>query len=972
MKSIHSLKKQLEVVAKEIKEIKKIATDTSFEVSHEDLLNEVSGKQEFQTISYLLGKTLIDSKSGVSAVISTPRKLYLIYKLSKDKKSKLAVTNLEVESKKINNNLVPVKNIIYNNIENFLEQSITKDNGIIDITGSKDVSEIFGLKKNQLINIIDEKKLFIENANDITIYVKSESFINVCEHERKANLKLFFNIHHSKNIEIQVLLECYGLDKSTRIDYKLLPLNKKLNVEISKDTNFLRFGLRIKGEGFIRFDDIFIKQDLSPAINTSKPLIDVTVQKELEEGVSIIIPSYQGQLTILDTLNSILNQKNIDLKFLEVLVIINGKKDNTKKLVTKFMKQHPELRIKLSSLNKAGASYARNYGIKLASKKYTIFCDDDDMLSEEYLAGLYSIADLESVGFCRIHDLTEQGVIIEENSINNNLELAIKYDSKDITYFTSAITMMASKIIPTNNLKQIKFNEELRSGEDVVFFTEYFVRFNPKINITINDKASYIRRLRANSVSRQVLSFDFNVTQRLKVINDLLKLITPAISLEKKSFINSKVYAQCGFIVKYLKEYPEEYPVVHSEIMKLNISNFPYRYLQDKLSLTSPELLVISYCHPPFVDTSSVVTAKRVYEFNEMCDVVCADMSKVRSISKDLVNINRHLVRDSYVVNLVPSFGNWKGITEFTKATIDIVGNKHYEKVYSRSFWPASHFAAFEYKKEHPNVKWIAEFSDPVWLDIEGKPRYAKVSSKWVEKTVSEFNLEEILLKENNLYVWCELLVYLMADEIIFTCNNQLKLMTESFPYKTFLHAIIVKSKVLPHPTLPRHYYENVKTKYVLNKNYINFAYFGAFYSTRKLDELLDAVRLFVNNSKSALKKPVFHIFTEQIKDAEEMIKAESLTEYFIINPYVDYLEFLNICQNMDVLIVNDARAKDIFTINPYLPSKISDYLGSETDIWSFYEPESALDKCSGIRYRTEIGKNQAYSSLMNIIHHYS
>ncbi len=54
-----------------------------------------------------------------------------------------------------------------------------------------------------------------------------------------------------------------------------------------------------------------------------------------------------------------------------------------------------------------------------------------------------------------------------------------------------------------------------------------------------------------------------------------------------------------------------------------------------------------------------------------------------------------------------------------------------------------------------------------------------------------------------------------------------------------------------------------------------------------------------------------------------------------------------------DCLIVNDARKKG--EINPYLPSKLSDYLGSETDIWVIYEEGSEMSKFD-VKYKSIIG----------------
>jgi len=59
--------------------------------------------------------------------------------------------------------------------------------------------------------------------------------------------------------------------------------------------------------------------------------------------------------------------------------------------------------------------------------------------------------------------------------------------------------------------------------------------------------------------------------------------------------------------------------------------------------------------------------------------------------------------------------------------------------------------------------------------------------------------------------------------------------------------------------------------------------------------------------------------------------------------PKLEFLDFLSSLEDYDVLIVNDAYTADYFPINPYRPSKISDYQGSKTPVWAVVEPGSSL-----------------------------
>lgn len=913
------------------------------------------GDPEFDTISYKLGKTLIDAKKDLPSAISTPRKLFTIYLESKNRRS-ARVIGKKAPAKRVE----IYKGAHFKTMNDFLHSS-SSDAYNSDFNNINDFIKTFGVNSGKKIVFLEKNKIFFENDESQTIYTSSKNFWKVNEIVRDM-LYLNFTFDVSSNLDVVVIISFFGANTEERLSYNMLPINKGLNLKIPENVSYFSLGLRVKGQGIVNFKNVTANFKKN-SCNAEKGIV-------LDDGVSVIIPSYKGERTVVDTLTSIKNQKNIDLSLIEVIVVVNGERDNTIDKVQNFSENNPELDINCSYIDKIGASSARNYAIAAATKKYTIFCDDDDLLSEEYIAALYKTSSIDAIGFCRIYDLTESDQLIKQNTINNKLLNSLERETEDLSDFTSAITMIASKILPTENLRKISFNEKLRSGEDVVFFTKYYSNYRPRLIMSSNENAYYIRRLRDNSVSRQQMSFDFNVEQRLDVIKDLTVLKKYS-ETERHSFIDDKIRAQCGFIVKYLQENENEYRNVHLEIVKRQIKCFPYRYMQDRLGYTSPELLVISYCHPPFVDTSAVVAAKRVFEFNQLCDVMCADMSSVRNVNPELIKIDEHLVRDSFVISTPITFGGWKGVDDFCTSVDALTSkNEKYKKVYSRSFWPASHFAALEYKRKNPTVHWIAEFSDPVIFDIEGHPRKSDISKQWVEHLINEFKLSSSLLEESNLYVWCELIVYLFADEIIFTCENQKKLMLSKFPHREKLVSAKAVPNIKPHPTLPTEFYESCQADYSLDNSKINFAYFGAFYKTRRLDDLIKILKYYnVNKYKyDYLKKPLVHIFTEQTDSAYEMIKEEGLENYFIINPYVNYFEFLSISKKMDVLIVNDAKAEEVFGVNPYLPSKVSDYIGSNSAIWSFYEEGSALNRLEVTQYLTKIGSNQDYETLFEIL----
>lgn len=84
-------------------------------------------------------------------------------------------------------------------------------------------------------------------------------------------------------------------------------------------------------------------------------------ERQFERGISVIVPAYKSEKYITKLLNSIENQ-TLDNELFEVLVIINGERDETESIIKDFQINHPDINIRLFESEK-GASAARNVGL---------------------------------------------------------------------------------------------------------------------------------------------------------------------------------------------------------------------------------------------------------------------------------------------------------------------------------------------------------------------------------------------------------------------------------------------------------------------------------------------------------------------------------------------------------------------------------------------------------------------------------
>ena len=100
--------------------------------------------------------------------------------------------------------------------------------------------------------------------------------------------------------------------------------------------------------------------------------------------ISVIIPVYNVEKYIEDSLNSVLNQS---FKDIEVICVDDESTDNSLRILNEF--EARDKRVKVISQKNKGNGGARNTGLKHASGDYVYFLDADDLLFENALEKMY-------------------------------------------------------------------------------------------------------------------------------------------------------------------------------------------------------------------------------------------------------------------------------------------------------------------------------------------------------------------------------------------------------------------------------------------------------------------------------------------------------------------------------------------------------------------------------------------------------
>ena len=105
--------------------------------------------------------------------------------------------------------------------------------------------------------------------------------------------------------------------------------------------------------------------------------------KKKDKLVSIVIPTFNSEKTIINCINSILLQKLENQ--VEIIVVDDDSSDKTIFLINNIkLKKNFKLKIFQNKINK-GSGFCRKLGIKMASGYYIAFLDADDYWLENKL-----------------------------------------------------------------------------------------------------------------------------------------------------------------------------------------------------------------------------------------------------------------------------------------------------------------------------------------------------------------------------------------------------------------------------------------------------------------------------------------------------------------------------------------------------------------------------------------------------------
>ena len=268
----------------------------------------------------------------------------------------------------------------------------------------------------------------------------------------------------------------------------------------------------------------------------------------------------------------------------------------------------------------------------------------------------------------------------------------------------------------------------------------------------------------------------------------------------------------------------------------------------------------------------------------------------------------------------------------YAKESIKMAEKNNYDYVISFSVPNYTHISGYKVKRKYKDkIKWIACFSDPITNNI------------YIEN-----------MKKNGLknYLFCFFLKLLQyngkieknalkySNRLIFICDELRDYVTKGkkeYLDKSIIYPITYVKEWINYKKLKAIGINNKQRK----NNKLTFAHFGNIYGLRKIDKFLDAIYELKKEGEIDFSKIEIHQYGDIDRTTRLVLANHEDDNIIQVHERVDYDKCIDIMNNNDVLIIFDTISNN--KIQPFLPSKIVDYLLTNKPIFAVTMKESPL-----------------------------
>lgn len=239
--------------------------------------------------------------------------------------------------------------------------------------------------------------------------------------------------------------------------------------------------------------------------------------------VSIIIPVFNRCRLIVETLNSILNQTNLNW---ECILVDDGSTDDTLLVLKEYQDKDARFRVLERIILPKGAPVCRNIGFENAKGKYVVFLDSDDVLApwliESRLKKMNDELDFIIYPQLIFKDKIGDSNLLWRKSSSHKLDLFSFLDNR--TQWQTAGAIFKTEFLLT---KKIVWSEKLRSWQDWDYFIRVLNKSSNYIHFSEELPDVFIRRGNQKRISNNSIGKQWDelrqeiIQERISMFEDL-------------------------------------------------------------------------------------------------------------------------------------------------------------------------------------------------------------------------------------------------------------------------------------------------------------------------------------------------------------------------------------------------------------------------------------------------------------------
>ena len=184
----------------------------------------------------------------------------------------------------------------------------------------------------------------------------------------------------------------------------------------------------------------------------------------MKELISVIIPLYNSEHLIKETLASVLSQTYQNI---EVLVVDDCSTDSSYAIVEELAKKDNRIKLFKNEVN-SGAAVSRNVGLKNSTGRYIAYVDADDLWKEDKLEKQIKFLKENKIGFsCCGYN------VINENGVDQNKEIFMPNKVTYKKFLRNTILQTVGIIVDTNIVdKSLLVMPLVRRGQDAATWAQ--------------------------------------------------------------------------------------------------------------------------------------------------------------------------------------------------------------------------------------------------------------------------------------------------------------------------------------------------------------------------------------------------------------------------------------------------------------------------------------------------------------------